>query len=95
SSNKAYGVARVMVIWDLPRSSFYAARNRERNPREPRKRGPKVLADTELLCAIRAVLDEAVLTGEGYRKVWARLRHKGMRTSCFGPGGLDSTQGVS
>ncbi len=81
SSNKVYGVARVMAIWDLPRSSFYATRNRERNPREPRKRGPKVLADAELLSAIRAVLDEAVFTGEGYRKVWARLRHKGIRTS--------------
>jgi len=81
SSNKAYGVARVVVIWDLPRSSFYAARHRERNPREPRKRGPKVLSDAELLSAIRAVLDEAVFTGEGYRKVWARLRHKGIRTA--------------
>jgi putative transposase len=81
SSNKAHGVARVMAIWDLPRSSFYAARYRERNPREPRKRGPKVLSDAELLSAIRAVLDEAVFTGEGYRKVWARLRHKGIRTS--------------
>jgi transposase InsO family protein len=81
SSNKAYGVARVVVIWDLPRSSFYAARNRERNPRQPRKRGPKVLSDAALLSAIRAVLDEAVFTGEGYRKVWARLRHKGIRTS--------------
>ena len=60
SSNKAYGVARVVVIWDLPRSSFYAARHRERNPRGPRKRGPKVLSDAELLSAIRAVLDEAV-----------------------------------
>jgi putative transposase len=81
SSNRTYGVARVMAIWDLARSSFYAARNRERNPREPRKRGPRVLSDSELLSAIQAVLDEALFTGEGYRKVWARLRHKGVRTS--------------
>jgi putative transposase len=81
SRNKPYGVARVMAIWDLPRSSFYAARERRQNPREPRKRGPKVLSDPELLTAIRAVLEEAVFTGEGYRKVWARLRHKGIRTS--------------
>jgi len=70
SSNKAYGVARVVVIWDLPRSSFYAARNRERNPRQPRKRGPKVLSDAALLSAIRAVLDEAV-----FAKVIARSGH--------------------
>ena len=81
SSNRPYGVARVVAIWDLPRSSFYAARQRRRNPRESRKRGPRVLSDPELLTAIRTVLDEAVFTGEGYRKVWARLRHKGLRTS--------------
>jgi putative transposase len=76
SSSQPYGVARVVAIWDRPRSSFYAARERQQNPREPRKRGPKVLSDAELLAAIRTVLDEAVFTGEGYRKVWARLRHK-------------------
>ena len=81
SSSKTFGVARVVAIWRLPRSSFYTARDRERNPREPRKRGPKVLSDPELLAAIRAVLDNAVFTGEGYRKSWARLRHKGIRTS--------------
>jgi putative transposase len=81
SSNRAYGAACVMAIWDLPRSSFYAARSRERNPREPRKRGPKVLSDADLLSAIGVVLEEAVFSGEGYRKVWARLRYKGVRTS--------------
>ena len=80
SSSKPYGVARVAAVWDLPRSSFYAALCRERNPRLPRKRGPKVVSDAELLAAIRAVLDEALFTGEGYRKVWARLRHKDVRT---------------
>jgi hypothetical protein len=74
SGGKMYGVARVVAIWGLPRSSFYAARDRERNSREPRKRGPKVLSDAELLAAICALLDEAEFTGEGYRKVWARLR---------------------
>jgi hypothetical protein len=65
SSNRAYGAACVMAIWDLPRSSFYAARSRERNPREPRKRGPKVLSDADLLSVIRVVLEEAVFSGEG------------------------------
>jgi len=80
SSSKPYGVARVAAVWELPRSSFYAALDRERNPRQARKRGPKVHCNAELLDAIRAVLDEAVFTGEGYRKVWARLRFQGMRT---------------
>jgi len=45
SSKKPYGVARVVGLWNLARSSFYAARHRERHPREAQKRGPKVLSD--------------------------------------------------
>ena len=81
SSKKPYGVARVVALWDLARSSFYAARHRERHPREAQKRGPKVLSDAELVTAIRQLLHEAVFNGEGYRKIWARLRHQGIRTS--------------
>jgi len=81
SSKKPYGVARVLGLWDLARSSFYAARYRERHPRETQKRGPRVLSDSELIGAIRQLLDEAAFNGEGYRKVWARLRHQGIRTS--------------
>ena len=46
SSNKPYGVAQVAAVWDLARSSYYAARHREQHPREPQKRGPKVLSET-------------------------------------------------
>ena len=81
SSNRPYCVARVTAVWDLARSSFYATRQRERQPREPRKRGPKVLADAELVAAIRQLLAQPIFTGEGYRKIWARLRFQGVRTS--------------
>jgi putative transposase len=81
SSNKPYGVARVVALWNLPRSSFYAARHRKRHPREAQKRGPKVHSDADLVAAIRQLLEQAVFSGEGYRKIWARLRHKGIRTS--------------
>src|SRR5947209_2513549 len=81
SSKKPYGVARVAGLWGLARSSFYAARHRKRHPREEQKRGPKVLSDAELLTSIRQLLDQAVFSGEGYRKIWARLRHQGIRTS--------------
>jgi putative transposase len=81
SSNKPYGVARVASIWNLARSSFYAARQREQQLRQPQKRGPKVRTDEELMVEIRQLLSAPVFTGEGYRKVWARLRHKGVRTS--------------
>jgi transposase InsO family protein len=81
SSQKPYGVARVVELWSLARSSFYAARHRQQQPREPQKRGPKGLSDQELVAEIRQLLEAPVFTGEGYRKIWARLRHKGVRTS--------------
>lgn len=79
SAHKPYGVARVTAVWGLARSSYYAGRKREREPRIPRKRGPKRLSDEELAGEIRQVLADCVFHGEGYRKVWARLRHKDVR----------------
>ena len=80
SSGMSYGVARVTSVWDLARSSFYAARQRQQHPRELHKRGPKVLSDEELLEQIRQILAAPVFAAEGYRKIWARLRHQGVRT---------------
>ena len=79
SSNKRYGVARVTAVWRLARSSYYSERKRQQNPRVPHKRGPKRLSDEELVREIRQVIEESVFHGEGYRKVWARLRHKDVR----------------
>jgi putative transposase len=76
SSNKPYGVARVIATWRLARSSYYAARRRQQQPRSAAKRGPRRQSDEEVVQQIRQVLDESVFHGEGYRKVWARLRHK-------------------
>jgi transposase InsO family protein len=39
------------------------------------------MPDAELVAAIRAVLAASPFHGEGHRKVWARLRHAGVRTS--------------
>jgi putative transposase len=80
SSKKPYGVARVVSVWDLARSSFYAARQRSQQPPDPQKRGPKVHSDEELLVKIRQLLAAPVFSGEGYRKIWARLRQQGIRT---------------
>ena len=79
SSKKPYGVARVISIWALARSSYYAARQRQQQPRTAAKRGPQRQSDAEVVQQIRQVLDESVFHGEGYRKVWARLRHKNVR----------------
>jgi hypothetical protein len=39
------------------------------------------MSDAALVEAIRRVLTNSPFHGEGYRKVWARLRHAGLRTS--------------
>jgi transposase InsO family protein len=47
-----------------------------------RKRGPKTRwSDVELVARIRTSLETSRFVGEGYRKVWAKLRHEGVRTS--------------
>lgn len=87
STAQPYGVARVCRVWEVPRSSLYAARERASRPPSravPRKRGPRtILSDTELARAIRDLLREVEdvqgWRGEGYRKVWARLRVAGTR----------------
>jgi putative transposase len=74
-----YGVARVCRLWKVPRSSFYAARrvgaDGANSTTSPARRGPKPpVSDQDLLAAIRADLARSPWTGEGHRKVWARLR---------------------
>ncbi|MBM4225915.1 MAG: IS3 family transposase [Gammaproteobacteria bacterium] len=81
STQRPYGVARVSRVWHLARSSFYLTRQRREHPRLPGKRGPKVLSDEALLTEIRKLLAAPIFSGEGYRKIWARLRHQGTRTS--------------
>jgi putative transposase len=69
----------VIAVWQLARSSFYAARQRQQHPRVSAIRGPHRLSDEDLAGKIRQVLDQSLFHGEGYRKVWARLRHQGIR----------------
>jgi transposase InsO family protein len=80
-TKKPYGVARVTQVWNLARSSFYFHLQRTRSPRVAAKRGPKVLSDSELLTAIRQQIEAPIFAGEGHRKIWARLRFSGVRTS--------------
>ncbi len=47
-----------------------------------RRPGPVgAMADRELLREIHQVIDDSPFTGEGHRKVWARLRRRGVHTS--------------
>jgi putative transposase len=79
TSGRCYGVARICRVWKVPRSSFYAARKAGADgagaEASPARRGPKpAVSDPVLLAAIRADLARSPWTGEGHRKVWARLR---------------------
>jgi len=80
-TGKPYGLAAVCRAWRLARSGIY----RHQSPppaTPPRRRGPLgALADDALTTAIRGVLAASPFHGEGHRKVWARLRHAGTRTS--------------
>ena len=46
STHQLYGLARVAAAWGLPRSTYYARRDRRNHPGEPRKRGPKTRLPT-------------------------------------------------
>ena len=86
STGKRYGLQRVCRIFGLARSTAYYLKAREATPPDqrpaPRKRGPVGAAtDDDLVGHIRTALADSPFTGEGYRKVWARLRHRGIRTA--------------
>ena len=75
SENKTYGVASVCRIWKLSRATLYRQRVRATRPATPKRPGPQGAAsDADLVAAIRKVLANSPFHGEGYRKIWARLR---------------------
>jgi putative transposase len=82
SREKPYGLARVCRVWDVPRSTVYFQLAAAETPTPPSRRGPVgAMSDEDLVKAIRADLDASPFFGEGHRKVWARLRFAGIRTS--------------
>jgi transposase InsO family protein len=82
SAERPYGLQRVTRLWQIARSSVYALRQRGANPPVPNRRGPRsVLDDGTLLERINAALAASPWVGEGYRKVWARLRADDVRTA--------------
>jgi transposase InsO family protein len=79
SNGKPYGLARVCRIWRSARANVYRHRHPEPAPQRPGPTGP--MPDAALLERIRGVLADSPFHGEGHRKVWARLRIGGIRTS--------------
>ena len=81
SSGKPYGLTRVCRVWRASRATTYRHLSSSR-PEPPRRPGPVgPMPDPGLVDAIRAVLTASPFHGEGHRKVWARLRVAGVRTS--------------
>lgn len=85
STQRRYGTARVCDIWGVSRAAVYRQRapgNAANAARPPRRRGPQgACSDSALLEHVQAIIEASPFSGEGYRKIWARLRHRGVRTS--------------
>ena len=77
---RRYPLTMICAIYRVPRSSVYAV-TAPKQPRPPAaKPGPKTRhSDADVVEAIRAVLAACPFHGEGYRKVRARLAHRGLR----------------
>jgi putative transposase len=81
STAQVYGLLRVTRLWGVSRATLY----RHRRPTkvvERKRPGPLgAMADEDLVVAIRQLLTDSPFHGEGHRKLWARLRLAGIRTS--------------
>jgi len=72
----------ICQTWHVARSSVYASTGPRREAPWRGKRGPTTaVSDAELLVAIRDILQTTPFHGEGYRKVRARLAHRGVTVS--------------
>ena len=68
SRNRVYGTALVCRTWKVSRATAY-------------RHGTAACADQNLLVLIKTEIEASPFQGEGYRKIWARLRYKGVRTA--------------
>lgn len=81
STGKRYGLARVCRVWAMARSTVYSRRHEARRDNSLRRGPIGPGTDDEILAQIRLIVTGSPFHGEGYRKVWARLRFRGLRTS--------------
>jgi putative transposase len=83
ATGRVYGLQRVTRVWGVSRATVYRHRRHTlaagTRKRRPGPLGP--MSDEALVAAIRQLLADSPFHGEGYRKLWARLRMAGIRTS--------------
>jgi putative transposase len=81
-TQRPYPLTMICAVYRVPRSSVYAGATPPGPPRRASKPGPKTRhSDAEVVEAIRTVLAACPFHGEGYRKVRARLAHRGLHLS--------------
>ena len=79
---RCYGLARVARAWKISRASVYRSLKETPPNTSTRRPGPVgACSDAELADHIRQQIDASRLHGEGYRKLWARLRFAGVRAA--------------
>ena len=82
SASRSYGLARVSRAWSVSRAGVYRFLKRTTSPAITRRRGPTgPCRDADLADHIRREIEASDFHGEGYRKLWARLRVGGVRSS--------------
>jgi putative transposase len=81
STDKVYGLQRVTRCWGVARATIYRHRHPTRAVERKRPGPLGAMSDDDLVVAVRQLLTDSPFHGEGYRKLWARLRFAGIRTS--------------
>jgi putative transposase len=80
-TGQVYGLLRVTRVWGVSRATVYRHRRPVTAVVHTRPGPLGAMADEGLVAAIRQLLTDSPFHGEGYRKLWARLRFAGIRTS--------------
>ena len=78
-TGRQYPLTLICRVFRVSRSSVYAVLTPPAPEQPPGKRGPKTRwSDAEIVDRIRTILAISPFHGEGYRKVRARLAHRGL-----------------
>ena len=82
STSRSYGLARVSRAWRVSRAGVYRFLKGAPSSAIARRPGPTgPCPDADLADHIRREIEASDFHGEGYRKIWARLRVAGVRSS--------------